>query len=68
MKLFAIKKIDTLIILPIFLKFIYFERQREIASGGGAQSEERVRTPSRLYAVSAEPDTRLRLTNLEIMT
>ena len=44
--------------------FIYFEReegQRERERGGE-------RIPSRLHAVSAEPDTGLESTNREIMT
>ena len=43
----------------LFFKFIYFERERE---------RERERIPSRLHAVSAEPDTGLHPTNHEIMT
>ena len=38
------------------------ERERDRASGGGAQSE---RIPSRLCAVIMEPDTGLELTNHE---
>ena len=46
--------------------FIYFERERrerENASGEGAE-----RIPSRLHAVSAEPDTEIDLMNWETMT
>ena len=45
--------------------FYYFERER--ASPGGAEREGD-RIPSRLCAVSAEPDGGLRLTSREIMT
>ena len=47
--------------------FIYFERERESMSRGGEQRE-RERIPSRLRAVSAEPNARFDLTNREIMT
>ena len=52
-----------------FFKFIYFERERErahmsreVAERGGE------RVPSRLEAVSTEPDAGLELKNHEIMT
>ena len=45
----------------IFFKFIYLERE----SGGGAERE-RERIPSRLRAVSAEPDAGRELTHREI--
>ena len=51
------------------LKFIKFLRESMLAhvSGGGAEGwKERI--PSRLCAVSAEPDAGLNLTNREIMT
>ena len=42
------------------------EREGESMSGGGAErEEERERIPSRLHAVSTEPDARLKLTNSE---
>ena len=44
--------------LICFLRFIYFER------GGDGQRE---RIPSRLHAVSIEPDVGLKLMNREIM-
>ena len=59
-----------------FLKmFIYFERERETTSRGGAEREGE-RTPSRLLSVSAEPiaesdsepEAGLSLMNCEIMT
>ena len=58
-----------MLLLFIFLSlFIYFqrdrERERERESRGGA----RERIPSRLHAISAEPDAGLNLTNHEIMT
>ena len=43
------------------------QREREIVRWGGADREGE-RIPSRLLAVSAEPDTGLNLTNSEIMT
>ena len=53
----------------LFLKFIYFERERECACAqGGAERERRERIPSRLRTVSMEPDVGLDLTNHEIMT
>ena len=56
-----------------FLKFIYFERERvcmhmHVQVGAGAERERRERIPSRLFAVSMEPDAGLSLTNREIMT
>ena len=51
--------------------FIYFERERDSITWGGAQREgerERERIPSRLHAVSAEPHAGLELTNCEIAT
>ena len=51
--------------------FIYFwERQRQNASGLGAESEGDTESEagSRLWAVSTEPDAGLESTNLEIMT
>ena len=56
--------------LFIFFMLVYFERERERehTSRGGAEREtERERIPSRLHAVSTEPDTGLSLTNCEIM-
>ena len=47
--------------------FIYFERDRERASGGGAESR-RERIPSRLSLVRTKPDAGLKLMNQEIMT
>ena len=49
-----------------------FERERgregESISRGEAEREERVRIPSRLHTVSAEPSVGLKLTNHLIMT
>ena len=53
-----------------FFKFI-FERERERVCarvGEGPRERGRERIPSRLWAVSAEPDAGLKLTNREIMT
>ena len=47
--------------------FIYFERDRDSVTEGGAERMEE-RIPSRLRAVSPEPDARHKLTNHEIMT
>ena len=47
--------------------FIYFERERECMSKGGAERE-REGIPSRLHTVSIEPDMRLEFTNHEITT
>ena len=47
--------------------FIYFERERESTSRGGAERG-RQRFPSRLHAVSTEPNVELEFTNHEIMT
>ena len=56
-------------ILLFFFLGVYFVRERESMSRGGAETErERERIPSRLYAVRAEPDTGRKLTNREIMT
>ena len=49
------------------LKFIYFEREREHTQWRGRERG-RKRIPSRLHAVSAEPDVGLDLTNREITT
>ena len=46
---------------------IYFERERK-SRGGAERKGERERIPRRLYAVSAEPNMGLNLTNCEIMT
>ena len=43
------------------------ERERECTSRGGAERE-RETIPSRLLNVRTEPDSRLELTNREIMT
>ena len=52
-----------------FLVFIYFERERmHVHEQGRDRERERERIPSRLRAVSAEPDVGLELTNHEIMT
>ena len=50
--------------------FIFWERQRQNASGSGAETEgdTESETGSRLWAVSTEPDAGLKLTNYEIMT
>ena len=47
--------------------FIYFEKEGENTSRGGAERG-RERVPSRLCAVSAEPDVGLELTNRESRT
>ena len=52
-----------LLLLDLFLKFIYFERDR--ARWGGAERERgREGIPSRLRVASAEPDAGLELTKL----
>ena len=51
--------------------FVYFERERERERENAlkvGRSKERQRIPSRLLAVSTEPDTGLGLMNREIMT
>ena len=45
--------------------YLFFETERKRASWGGAERE-RETIPSRLWAVSTEPNAGLRLTNLEI--
>ena len=56
----------------IFFQFVYFERERArehaCVSREGQRERERDRIPSRLCAVSAEPDMGLDPTNHEIMT
>ena len=54
----------------IFLMFIYFERERQSVSRGGAESERDTESKagSRLQTVSIEPHTGLKPTNREIMT
>ena len=53
----------------IFKVHLFFARERERAStsGGGAERE-RETIPSRLYAVSTEPDVGLKPRNCEILT
>ena len=58
----------------LFFNFVYSERKRERERERSHEHEEgsgrergRERTPSRLHAVSAEPDVGLELTNCEIM-
>ena len=46
----------------------YFEREREREAGGGAERGGRERIPSKLHAVSTEPDAGLVSTNREITT
>ena len=53
--------------LKLFFKFIYFERGRVSTSWIGAEIEGD-RIPSRLHAVSTEPDMGLKPTNCEIVT
>ena len=49
--------------------FILLEGEKEQVGGTERERErERERVPSRLHAVSTEPDTGLELTNCEIMT
>ena len=56
------------IIFNVYL-FILRERERESTSGGEAKRERgRERIPSGAYAVGAEPDRGLDLTNRDIMT
>ena len=55
------------IFISFLSSFIYFEREREKASGGGAKRR-RERIPIRLCIVSAEPDVGLKLMNRRIMT
>ena len=47
--------------------YLFWERERQRASRRGAVGG-RDRIPSRLHAVSTEPDAKLELTNHEIMT
>ena len=48
---------------------LFFERDRQSRSGRGAEREETdLEAGSRLYAVSTEPDTGLKLINQKIMT
>ena len=54
--------------LKIFFFEFIFEREREQAQVGEGQIERRQRIPSRVCAVSAEPDVGLELMNHEIMT
>ena len=60
---------DQFVCLFIFLSLFIFEGEIENMkmSQGGAEREGQ-RIPSRLHAVSAEPDVELKLTNHEIMT
>ena len=53
-----------------FFKFIYlfWEREREREHSRDRKRGGRDRIPSRLRAVSPEPDVGLELTNLEIVT
>ena len=51
------------------LKFIYFEREREdMHKQGRGRDRGRESIPSRLWALSTEPDVGLELMNCEIMT
>ena len=62
------KRLYFLLLLSLF---ILRERGRESTSRGGAERErerERERIPSRLHAISAEPNVGLKLMNREIMT
>ena len=54
-----------LIISFFFLKFIYFERDRDSTNGGGTEREGETR---RLHTASAELAAGLEPTNHEIMT
>ena len=51
-----------------FSKFIFIYFEREIESKGGGAEREGDRIPSRLCAVSSEPDAGLEPMNHEIMT
>ena len=44
------------------------ERERERAEAGSGQTKRRKRIPSRLHAISTEPDVGLELMNCEITT
>ena len=51
--------------------FIYFERERDrVRAGGGAERERETQNPKQVPGseLSAEPNTRLELTSLGIMT
>ena len=48
--------------------YIYFEREREKYEWGKGREKGRQRIPSRLRAVSTEPNAGLNLMNREIMT
>ena len=64
--------VDRALSTLFFLMFVYFlrererEREREEREEKGQIEEERI--PSRLRAVSTEPDMGLKLTNCEVMT
>ena len=51
----------------MFIYLLLRERKRE-REQGGSKERGRHRIPSRLHAVSAEPNVVLELTNCEIMT
>ena len=51
-----------------FLKFIYFEREKEQVREQRGTVREGKRIPSRLHAVSAEPVLGLEPMNCEMMT
>ena len=58
-------------VYKIFLTFIYFwDRDRQSVNRGGSEREgdTESKAGSRLWAVSAEPDTGLELTDRKIMT
>ena len=56
--------IASCIIFFLKLIFIYFETERQRASGGGAEREE----TEGLHTISAEPNVGLELTDHETMT
>ena len=59
------------LIRNFFFKFMYFEREREsvcVCTQGRGRERGRERIPSRLHAVSTEPDVEPELMNHGIMT
>ena len=60
--------LKTFFILLLFLKFIYFEREKAQAGKGQREGDTESEAVSRLWAVSTEPYMGLKPTNSEIMT
>ena len=58
-------RVITLSVLKIYAYLLTFEREHEKEKG---REREREGIPSRLHAVSTEPDMGLKFTNCKIMT